>query len=89
MMNNGHFVFDTNVIVSALLFKQSTARQAFDKALRQGKLLVSVATVNELNVVLRREKFNKYLLEEERLQFLAALLLEAIIVEITATLVPL
>jgi len=84
-MSNGRFVFDTNVVVSALLFKQSTARQAFDKALKQGKLLVSVATADELNTVLRREKFNKYLLEEERLQFLAALLLEAIFVEITAT----
>jgi predicted nucleic acid-binding protein len=44
------FVFDTNVIVSAVLLKHSVARQAFDKALELGKLLVSRETVEELNL---------------------------------------
>jgi uncharacterized protein len=50
-------VFDTNVIVSALLIKESVARQAFDRALEVGKLLISQAAVEEVNGVLRRQGF--------------------------------
>ena len=77
------FVFDINVIVSALLLKHSVARQVLDKALEQGKLLVSQAVVEELNEVLRRKEFDKYVLEEERLEFITAFVREAILVETT------
>jgi len=75
-------VFDTSAIVSAVLLKQSVVRQAFDKAVEQGKLLVSQATVDEVNEVLRRKGFDKYVLEEERIEFVTALVREAILVEI-------
>lgn len=77
------FVFDTNVIVSAALLKQSVARQTFDKAVEQGKLLVSQATIDEVNEVLRRKGFDKYVREEERIEFVTALVKDAILVEIT------
>lgn len=35
------FVFDTNTIVSALLFRSSVPRQAFDRALDNGTILIS------------------------------------------------
>lgn len=73
MVNKPRFVLDTNVIISAALLRRSVARQAFDKALKTGTVLLSLATLEELNNVLRREKFEKYVHEEERLQFLAAL----------------
>ena len=57
MPTKPRFVLDTNVIVSALLLKQSIARQTFDKAIRQGVLLISQATIQELNDVLRRTGF--------------------------------
>jgi len=41
MPTERRFVFDTNVIVSALLLQRAAVRQAFDKAIEQGKLLVS------------------------------------------------
>ena len=66
------FIVDTNVIVSALLIKKSISRQALDKAFRQGKLLISTATLEELNAVLKRKKFNKYLSETKRIQFLTS-----------------
>lgn len=75
-------VFDTNVIVSALLIKDSVARQAFDRALELGKLIISQATVEEVNGVLRRQGFEKYLSEDERLEFLTALVREAVLVEV-------
>jgi len=77
------FVFDTNVIVSAVLLKNSISRRAFDEAQTQGQLLISLDILNELNEVLRREKFNKYITEQERLQFLSALVREAVLVEVT------
>jgi putative PIN family toxin of toxin-antitoxin system len=76
------FVLDTNVIVSAV-FAGSVPRQTFDKALDSGKILLSVPTLLELAEVLSRKKLNKYLLEEERMRFLVALLKEAELVHIT------
>jgi uncharacterized protein len=77
------FVFDTNVIVSATLLAGSIPRQAFDKGLDGGIILISVPVVLELADVLGREKLNKYLLEEERMRFLVALLKESELVEVT------
>ena len=77
------FVFDTNAIISAALLKRSVSRKAFDKALDEGELLVSAETVDELNQVLGRADFTKYVTEDERLEFLAVLLREATFVEVT------
>ena len=77
------FVFDTNVIVSAVLLAGSVPRQAFDKAIDEGTVLISVPVLLEMAEVLSRKKLNKYLLEEERMRFLVALLKEAELVEIT------
>jgi putative PIN family toxin of toxin-antitoxin system len=81
--NDLRFVFDTNVIVSAALLAGSVPRQAFNKALDEGRILISVPVLLELAEVLSRRKLNKYLLEEERMRFLVALLKEAELVEIT------
>ncbi len=77
MKTERYIVFDTNVIVSAVLIKQSVARQAFDKGLQEGTLLLSGATLEELYDVLRRKKFNKYILENQRIHFLTILVNEA------------
>lgn len=77
------FVFDTNVIVSALLLKHSVSRQAFDMAFTSKELLLSLAVISELNDVLKRKQFDKYILEEERMEFLAVLVREATLIEIT------
>jgi putative PIN family toxin of toxin-antitoxin system len=76
-MNETRTVIDTGVVVSAVLLPRSVPRQAFDAAVARGKVLVSEATVAELNEVLRRAKFNKYVSEELRLEFLAALVQQA------------
>ena len=85
MATKPRFVFDTNAIVSAALLRQSVTRQALDKALEEGELLVSRATVEELNDVLRREAFERYVSEDERIQFLTALVREAILIDVTET----
>jgi putative PIN family toxin of toxin-antitoxin system len=71
------------VIVSAALLAGSVPRQAFDKALDEGIVIVSVPVLLELTEVFGRKKLNKYLLEEERMRFLVALLKESELVEVT------
>ena len=77
------FVFDTNVVVSALLLANSIPRQAFDRALDNGTILLSVPVILELADVLGRDKLNKFLFEEERMRFLVALIKQAELVRIS------
>lgn len=81
MMKVFRTVIDTNVTVSALLLPRSC--RAFDAALARGTLLISAATIAELDVVLRRPKFDKYVPKENRLEFLTALVQAAEQVEVT------
>ncbi len=75
-------VFDTNVIIGAALLPRSVSRQAFDRAVERGKLLVSAAVIEELHDVLQRERFDRYASRETRLDLLSALLREAELVEV-------
>lgn len=86
MTSDVRAVLDTNVTVSAALLPQSTPRRAFDYVLEYGTSLISIATVSELNGVLRRSHFDRYTTEEERLEFLAALVRESELVEVTVAL---
>ena len=70
-------VFDTNVLVSALLLPDSKPRYALNRALREGKILVSFAALAELHEVLSRKRFRRYVDEEDVRSFLAALTREA------------
>ncbi len=76
-------VLDTNVIVSAVLLAGSIPRRAFDKALDEGKILISEPILLELVEVFSRKKLNKYFAEEERMRFLVALLKETELIEVT------
>ncbi len=76
------FVFDTNAVVSALLIEDSTSRRAFDRASDRGKFLLSLPVLAELNEVLGREKFRKYITEDEAKRFLAAFVRKAEWVEV-------
>ena len=78
-------MFDTNVVVSALLLADSIPRQAFDQAIDNGTILLSVPVILELADVLGRNKLNKYVLEEERMRFLVGLLKKAELVRVTET----
>jgi uncharacterized protein len=75
------YVFDTGVIVSALLFENSIPGQALHAALVRGELLASTATFGELSEVLSRKKFDRYVTRDERSQFLVKFLLAVVLVE--------
>jgi len=78
------FVFDTNVIVSALLLEDSTSRRAFNLALERGKILLSFPVLAELDEVLGRQQFRKYVDEDDARRFISLLVHEAEWVEVRA-----
>jgi putative PIN family toxin of toxin-antitoxin system len=80
-------VFDTNVLVSALLLPDSKPRHALELALQKGRVLLSFATLGELYEVLGRKKFLRYVDEEDIRSFLAALTREAEWVEVDVQIV--
>lgn len=75
-------VFDTNVFISALLLPDSKPRAAVDLALSAGKILVSVAELDELSEVLSRRKFRRYVTDVDVRSFLAALARDAEWIEV-------
>jgi putative PIN family toxin of toxin-antitoxin system len=75
------YVFDTNVLVSAALLKDSLPGQAFRRALQAGQLVLSLPVLEELSEVLRREKLQRYLSPITREEFLEALVERAHLVE--------
>jgi uncharacterized protein len=64
------FVFDTNVLLSAFLFRTGIPRQALDLALACGSVMHSDETLDELWAVLVRPKFDRYLPLVDRLTLL-------------------
>lgn len=78
-------VLDANMIISALLFKKSSPRQALDKARQQGIILMSQPIWSELCEVLARPKFDKYLTVQERQLFLLVFEQEVRFIDIQET----
>lgn len=83
MTSDLRVVFDTSVIVSAVLLPRSIPRRAFDQAQDEEKVLISEGTVDELNTVLRRDRFERYVTAVQRLEFLAELVEKAEWVHVT------
>lgn len=76
------FVVDTNVLVSSILIRKSSSDAALKKARSLGKLLFSEATFQELQTVLNRAKFDKYVSLTIRSEFMFRLKLESELIEI-------
>jgi putative PIN family toxin of toxin-antitoxin system len=80
-------VFDTNVLVSALLKSESKPRQALELAVGRGKVLLSFATLAELNEVLTRHWLRQFVAEEVVRSFLAGMTLDAELVDVDTKIV--
>ncbi|QHG21239.1 putative toxin-antitoxin system toxin component, PIN family [Nostoc sp. ATCC 53789] len=83
MTNNRRFVFDTNVLISAFLFSQSKPRQALEQATVIGVIVLSSSVLSELEEVLYRPKFDRYLTKERRQEFLEDLTENAQFIDVT------
>ena len=78
-------VFDTNVLISALLFENSIPAQAFFAVLKQGEVLLSAPLADEINRILYQTKFDRYLTFEQREEFMIALVETSLLIDVTET----
>jgi putative PIN family toxin of toxin-antitoxin system len=69
-MKDNLFVFDVNIIISAVLIPQSKPDLAIRKAQDSGNILMSPEVWAELEQVLARPKFDRYISSEDRSKFL-------------------
>ncbi len=83
MSRSPRCVFDTNIVVSALLREDSLPGRAFGQALLHGEVLMSLPVLEEIAEVLGRSKFDRYIAADDREEFLRALVARAILVEPT------
>ena len=83
MTNDLRAVLDTNVVVSAMLSSDSVPGRAFVYLARRRGLIVSEASKSELIHVILRPDFDRYLREEDRVEFFSSLEEQSQLVEIT------
>jgi len=76
------FVIDTNTLVSSILIASSVPDRAVKLIRHSGIILISVATIEELQKVMNRPKFDKYVDREIRSEFIAQLTQQSELVEI-------
>ena len=82
-MDENLLILDANVFVSAIISNQSKARQAFDRAVDTGTILMSDPVFSEISEVILRPKFDRYIDRIERQNFIEDLLEIVNFVEIT------
>ena len=66
-------IYDTNALISALMYPASVSAQALIVGVKHFQLAASNDTWAELEAVSSRKKFTKYRLAQDRLLFLAQL----------------
>jgi len=69
-MNHKVIVIDTNVLISAALSPDGTARKALEKVYKEFKIAQSEETYQELKTRIYKPKFDKYISDRERQDFL-------------------
>ncbi len=69
-MNHKLIVIDTNILISAALSPDGTARKALEKVYKEFKIAQSNETYQELSTRIYKRKFDKYISDEERQDFL-------------------
>jgi len=84
-MKNNLFVLDTNTLVSAFLSEHSKPTLAYEKAKRIGKLSASFETYDEFCDVFVRDKIDKYISLQTRLEIIDEYRAIAVFFEILET----
>ena len=85
MSSRLRYVFDTNTMISAFLLDEGTPGRALKLALEIGNVLLSMELAEELAEVLHRKKFDRYVRQKLREEFLAGIIRESILVRVDAT----
>lgn len=69
-MSRRFIVIDNNVLISAVLSSKGTAYQAFAKVIQTCSLVQTIETYQEIKSRIYKPKFDKYISDERRQQFL-------------------
>ncbi len=72
------------MIVSAALNKEGTSRKALQKAVEEFTILLALETMTELEEVLSREKFKRFILREDKIAILQLLAQNGELIEINS-----
>ncbi len=83
--NKPAIIFDTNVLVSAMLTEQSSASLALELGSRMFRLLLSNETLAEFIEVSQRSKFDRFLHKDARTAFARKVSDEAIVIDVAIT----
>ena len=83
MLANPRCVVDTSTLISALLSKQGLPNRVVEVVLARGFLLASRATFEEIETRVDRRKFDRYVTDEDRSDYIALLRGSADFVQIT------
>lgn len=78
-------IYDTNALISALMYPKSVSAQALIVGVRHFQLVASNSTWTELEAVSSRKKFTKYWAAQDRLLFLAQLAAMTNFYDVTST----
>ena len=87
MPANPRCVVDTSTLISALLSKEGLPNRVVEVVLARGFLLASRPTFEELETRVYRRKFDRYVTDEDRREYLALLRGSADFVQITERIV--
>jgi putative PIN family toxin of toxin-antitoxin system len=79
---NNRLVFDTNVLISHLLIPNSNPAKAVIYALGNDIILSSAELLSELERIIKRRKFDKYFIGNEREEFLFKFYLNSVPINI-------
>lgn len=71
IVEKSRIVIDTSLAISAVILPKSISNRAFSLALRHFQLVSSESTLAELIDVIYRSKFDKYINDEKRVEFLS------------------
>jgi len=82
MMPKSRFVIDTNTLVSSVLISSSIPDRAVKSIRQSGIILISIATLEELQEVMNRRKFDKYVAPLIRSEFIAQLAQQSELIDI-------
>jgi len=69
-MNHKLIVIDTNILISAALSPDGTAHKALEQVYQKFRIAQSNETYQELSTRIYKRKFDKYISDEERQDFL-------------------
>ncbi len=86
-MNLKPIILDTNILISAILSPDGTARKVLEKAYVQFKIAQSVETYQELKTRIYKRKFDKYISNLEREDFLHSVKENSLFIEVKSRII--